>query len=131
MGNAKCEKCKEPDVWLTEQGVLFAKYEPKVEKNVIRPAWRKGPAEEIMDAYVKHGSSQVTQQIVAKHHQVVRFFYYNARGIPKFDTGLLEAPETAYGFNATKKEYVKVRRKKATSTPREIYGIYKHKTTGL
>jgi YD repeat-containing protein len=116
MRNAKCAKCKKPDVWLSEQGVVY------FESNKMTPAevWQsKGNAKEVMKAFVKHGAQQASRQ-----PQVVRFFYYNSRGEPGFDSGLLEAAELPAGLPKPFNKF-----KYTSSTPRaEIYGIYKSRT---
>jgi YD repeat-containing protein len=109
-----------PDIWLSEQGVVYI--ENGVAKEVAKKKiWgHKALAENILNAYVKHGASQLTN--ASRNHQITRFFYYSSRGAPTFDSGLLEAAELPAGL--------KPERKYPTSHPREIYRIYKQKTPG-
>ena len=95
-----------PDIWLTEQGVVYA-----YGKSEVQPAGRhQGIADAIMAAYVHDGRHQLTLQ----NGQIMRFYYYDMRGARNNagaqDSGLLEAQEKPYG--------------KEPSTPRSIYGIY-------
>jgi hypothetical protein len=115
-------KYKYPNIWLSEQGVeYFLNEEP-------RRAWReKGAAPYIMDAFVNHGSQQLTRQLNAVgKSQVARFFYYSTRGAPAFDSGLLEAEKLPIS-KKTKKEFV---HKFPVNHPRNIYKIYAKKTPG-
>jgi YD repeat-containing protein len=100
-----------PAIWLSEQGVQFA-----VNNKSEEPFLRSGAAENIMNAYVSHGRTQLTRQ--SEHQQIQRFYYYSTRGEPKFDSGLLEAE-----FLPPKQE-----RRHPQSQPRTIYNIYKRKT---
>jgi YD repeat-containing protein len=121
--NNKCAPCKTPNIWLTEQGVVY--FENGAEKTPAE-VWRHPKeAEAVMNAYVKHGSAQLTR----KSNQILRFFYYSMRGAPSFDSGLLEAEELPLGAEATKKELKEPI--PAPSTPREIYRIYKQKPNGM
>ncbi len=92
-----------PDIWLSEQGVLFS------ENGINHPAGTSGAhAQDIMRAYVDDGTHQLTRQ----SRQITRFYYYEMKGTPKakgnFDSGLL--------FPS------------GTPRPRKIYYIYREKT---
>ncbi len=120
MKNAKFPK---PEIWLTEQGVVYARAEGS--HNLVQTPWLlRAVATGIVNAYVNHHKGQLTRQ----GHEIARFFYYATRGEPKFDSGLLEATETAERFNPKTKAFEKMAPKFAASAPREIYGIYKTKT---
>jgi YD repeat-containing protein len=70
----------EPDIWLTEQGVLYEVGGKETE------AGENGTvAQDIMRAFVEDGEHQLTRQ----SRQITRFFYYEMRGASGFDTGLL------------------------------------------
>ncbi len=110
MKTNPCVPCRTPNIWLTEQGVVFVENE----KETRAELWKRPKvAEGEMRAYVATGATQLTRQ-----PQVTRFFYYSTRGAPAFDSGLLEASALA----------PKIARKKAEKTPREIYHIYENKT---
>jgi YD repeat-containing protein len=98
-----------PDIWLSEQGVVFAQGNESKE-----PFRKSGAAENIMNAYVNHGLTQLTR----KSLQIQRFYYYSTRGAPDFDSGLLEAEFLPPGQA----------RRHPPSQPRTIYNIYKSKT---
>ena len=111
--SSPCVPCRTPNVWLDEQGVVF--FNKGVEENV----WHESKlAEEVMRAYVQHGSGQLTRQ-----PQVTRFFYYSTRGAQAFDSGLLEAPQAELSAKEKKARPMRP----AENTPREIYRIYKEK----
>jgi YD repeat-containing protein len=115
MRNDKCVTCRKPNIWLTEQGVVFFKNELESQYEV----WHvPAKAEQVLNAYVKHGKSQLTRV----SSQISRFFYYSMRGAPGFDSGLLEAAELPP--KATERRS----KRAAPSTPREIYRIYKQAT---
>jgi hypothetical protein len=131
MKSSKCVACRHPNVWLTEQGVVF--FEGNVAKKVkithrtkTHPAkevaiWSsKKLAEGVMNAYVKY--QDVWHRAVALTHrgQVALFLYYSTLGEPsKFDSGLLE----------TREALPEKRKPKAGPLqPREIYRIYRQKT---
>jgi YD repeat-containing protein len=110
-------KYKYPNIWLSEQGVIYFRQE-----TVQRP-WRNDErqAPYVMRAFVEHGSQQLTRQlnpVTKKGSQIARFFYYSSRGAPDFDSGLLEAEVLPKG--------VKAHRTK--NKPRKIYGIFAKKT---
>jgi hypothetical protein len=92
---------KPPDIWLTEQGVVF--YEGPIERAAARSSTI---AQDTMRAYVEDGTHQLTRQ----SRQITRFFYYEMRGASAFDSGLLFPT--------------------GTPRPRRIYSIYKEKTPG-
>jgi YD repeat-containing protein len=108
MKNAKYR----PRFFLMEQGVeFFVK-----EKEPVHAYAEPGVADAIVNAYVKHGRGQLTEQ----SPYITRFFYYSTRGEPNFDSGLLEAEVLPKGIN----------RQRATNTPRPIYRIYKQVAPG-
>jgi YD repeat-containing protein len=101
-----------PEIWLTEQGVVYERFENgKPVKAFAGRTTNPGPGDEILRAYVEHGTSQLTRQ----SKQITRFYYYETRGAKGFDSGLLEAEPPL--------------RNKAANAVRSIYGIYKAKTT--
>jgi hypothetical protein len=110
----KKEKRK-PDIWLTEQGVVYAYGKTKTE---VQPAGNHlGIARDIMNAYVHDGEFPLTRQ----KGQIMRFYYYDMRGsrinVGAQDSGLLEVPQKPYG--------------KAENAPRAIcstYSVYATKT---
>ncbi len=72
-------KYKYPNIWLSEQGVVYFIDEK------AHVAWTKRGAEKyIMRAYVEHGSQQLTRQLNPTTHknQISRYFYYSTRGAP-------------------------------------------------
>jgi hypothetical protein len=97
-----------PDIWLTEQGVLFEVNSTRASLSAGKTN-NEGPGKEIIKAYVDHGTSQLTRQ----SKQITRFYYYSSRGAPAFDSGLLEAEGSPRG--------------KAVNAPRGIYNVYKLK----
>jgi hypothetical protein len=111
-------KYKYPNIWLSEQGVeYFLQKKPHI-------AWfKKGAGPYIMDAFVEHGSQQLTRQLnpVTKKSQITRFYYYSTRGEAAFDSGLLEAEKLPEGFHH---KYALV------NHPRNIYKIFAKKTPG-
>jgi hypothetical protein len=111
--------CRTPNIWLSEQGVVFFKGEKEVgTKEPGTHLWKEPrQAEDVMYAYVKHGLTQLTRQ-----GQLTRFFYYSTRGNPLFDSGLLEAEELTTEAEKNRPKHA------AASTPREIYPIYKERT---
>jgi hypothetical protein len=100
-----------PDIWLTEQGVLFS-----------RAGARRGAAYSsediariIMHGFVEDGTSQLTRQ----SKQITRFFYYETRGEDlksgNQDSGLLCPSSTTTPHCHT-------------SAPRSTYYVYRNKT---
>lgn len=105
---AKNAKYQPPEIWLTEQGVV---YERGGGNTFVGKTHNAAPGDEVLNAYVNHGTSQLTRQT----KQITRFYYYETRGAKGFDSGLLEAEPPLRG--------------KTASSTRSIYGIYKKKTT--
>jgi hypothetical protein len=98
---------KKPDIWLTEQGVVYS-----IGAKHLAAYASEDIARRIIHAYVAEGASQLTRQ----SHQIMRFFYYSTRGdTSHFDSGLL-CP-TGSTPNC----------KHATSR-RSIYYVYRNKT---
>jgi YD repeat-containing protein len=94
---------KPPEVWLTEQGVIYEKRGKKTKIGEYTPDARQD-----LRAYVEDGAHQLTRQAYMGKRQITRFFYYQMRGNSVWDSGLLEP----------------------SGRPRKIYGIYKKKTLG-
>lgn len=92
-----------PDIWLTEQGVVY-----NARNKLDAPAHNGGAAKDIMHAYIADGKNQLTRQ----SREITRFFYYQVKGVPvgpeSFDSGLLYPT--------------------GTPRPRAIYYTYKNKT---
>jgi YD repeat-containing protein len=99
-----------PDIWLSEQGVIYSFGTNDVKK----AAQSQGVADETMNSFVNRGGYQLTRQ----SGQITKFYYYSMRGAREnegsFDSGLLEAAGSPY--------------KKPVSSPRSIYPIYARKT---
>jgi YD repeat-containing protein len=114
-------KYKEPDIWLTEQGVVFFR---KAAETQAKPWRNKRIAEGIMNAYVKAERQLTTAHASGRKIQIRAFFYYALLGAPKFDSGLLEAETLPSGEGIFKRPFL------APKEPRENFRIYKQKTPG-
>ena len=113
----KNSKHPQPEIWLTEQGVVYL----QGSKTTATEAWQKrARAEGVLDAYLNRRREQLTK----KSSQITRFFYYSTRGEANFDSGLLEEGEHELPSG------LKPPFKFTASHPREIYPIYKAKTPG-
>jgi hypothetical protein len=132
MKKSSCVPCRHPNIWLTEQGVVYFE-ENKLKKVKVTHRTKTHPAKEvaiwssrkiadgIMDAYVNRRDVHHRGVQLTHRGQVARFFYYSMLGQPeKFDSGLLEAEVLPTGISPA--------RKFPALHPREIYGIYKQKT---
>jgi hypothetical protein len=118
-------KYKYPNIWLSEQGVVY------FNKSTPLIAWlNRSAGPYIMHAFVEHGSEQLSRQLnpVTKKSQIARFFYYSSRGAPVFDSGLLEAEKLP--VKTVNGKQVEFKHRNAVSHPRKIYGIYAKKTPG-
>src|SRR6202035_1054422 len=128
MKNSGCTPCRNPAIWLSEQGVQYFADSKRKAVKLTRGATGKGVfiwghrtlAEGIMNAYVKAPGKQATTQ-----PHVTRFYYYQLVGSPRtptlkcFDSGLLEAHETLPEL---------LTRPRPALAPREIFRIYRTKT---
>jgi hypothetical protein len=107
-------KYPRPEIWLTEQLVLYYNG-----GNRQPPAANGNIARGIMKAYVADGANQLTE----RSGQITRFFYCSTRGSLGFDSGLLERPEQP---PAKAKETPPPNPN--VNKPRAIYYTYKGKT---
>jgi hypothetical protein len=90
-------------------------------------AWKQPlKAEAIINAFVKSRHELTATHAAHERDQIRSFFYYQIRGVPTFDTGLLEEEAS---LPLVPKAEGGVRTKTiAPSQPREIYRIYRQKT---
>jgi hypothetical protein len=92
---------KHPDIWLTEQGVVFNGNRGET----LPPGYSRDVEAGVMRAYVGAGATQLTRQSA----QIMRFYYYQLRGESHhWDSGLVSP----------------------ANVPRNIYPTYRHKTSG-
>jgi YD repeat-containing protein len=120
----KKSRYPEPDIWLTEQGVVLA------EGGFTTPSWGTGRAGRTIKAYVNEGNYSLTEvKGPSGHPQVKRFFYYNAEGNPQFDSGLLEA-SVMPNVKLEGGRMVPAGRRHPARAPRELFNIYRKMTPG-
>jgi YD repeat-containing protein len=105
---------KAPEIWLTEQGVVFGEEPEGAPKKELTSKGKEDQkvSEQIMDAWLEYpennGEHQLTRLAGGKGPRITRYYYYEMRGAPEFDSGLL----------------------RVNGQPRKIYYLYRRKTPG-